>query len=43
MNTNKKIAKDHEHARREVYNPLCADVLVDANTNFMQNANSSIL
>ena len=29
MNKNKKTAKDNSHARREVYNPPCADVLVD--------------
>ena len=27
--------KDHEHARREVYNPPCADVLVDKNVNVL--------
>ena len=33
MNTNKKTAEDHEHARREVYKPLCSDVLVEENVN----------
>ena len=30
-----KTATDHEHARSEVHNPLCADVLVDENVNVL--------
>ena len=29
--------KDHEHARREAYNPPCAEVLVNENVNVLHS------
>ena len=31
----KSVKEDHKHTRREVYNPPCADVLVNENVNVL--------